>query len=715
MKITIALAGNPNCGKTTLFNTLTGGMEYVGNWPGVTVEKKDGVLKGHRDVVIQDLPGIYSLSPYSLEETVARNYLVTQRPDVIINIIDGTNIERNLYLTTQLLELGIPVIAAINMVDLIRKKGDNVDIEQLSRELNCEVVTISALKKEGCLALVEKAISLAGQVRDAEPHVFTGSVEHALAHIEESIGSYTDKISLRWYAIKIFERDKKAIEPLHLEPALSEHLELHIADCEKELDDDAESIIVNQRYAYIAKIIAVSVQKKAVQGSLTVSDKIDRIVTNRILALPIFAAIMTFMYYISITTVGSAATDWVNDTLFGDVITNAATGFLDVIAAPDWLSSLIIKGIIGGVGTVLGFVPQIILIFLFLSILEDSGYMARVAFIMDRVFRKFGLSGKSFIPVLIGTGCGVPAIMAARTIEDEKDRRMTIMLSTFIPCTAKSVIIGMITTAFFPDSIFIAPAMYFLGIAIIICSGIILKKTSYFGGDPAPFVMELPAYHIPSVKGVLIHMWERARAFIIKAGTIIFSACMIIWFLSSFDWSLSMLADEDIGNSMLASIGGLVSWIFSPLGFGDWKGAVAVISAEMAKEQAIGTLAILNGVADPGNNESVMQGIQTMFTPMAAFSYMILNLFDPPCVVAMSTIAREMNSKKWAAIAIGYQVVTGYIMAFIFYQLGMYLYYGAAFGAGQGIAVFLLAMIIYLLIRPEKYSSSRVLQSAGNR
>lgn len=713
MGITIALAGNPNCGKTTLFNTLTGGTEYVGNWPGVTVEKKDGILKNHRDVIIQDLPGIYSLSPYSLEETVTRNYLVKQRPDVIINIVDGTNIERNLYLTTQLIELGIPVIVAINMVDVVRKKGDKIDIGRLSEALNCEVVTISALKKEGCPELTEKAIALAGKTDHMElPHVYTGSVEHALAHIEESIANYVYKNSLRWYAIKVFERDEKVRKALNLKPELLEHLELHITDCEKELDDDAESIIVNQRYAYIAKVVDTAVQRKAPQGSLTVSDKIDRIVTNRILALPIFAVVMTLMYYISITTVGAAATDWVNDTFFGDIVTNAATAGLNSIAAPAWLSSLIIDGIIGGVGTVLGFVPQIVLIFLFLSILEDSGYMARVAFIMDRIFRRFGLSGKSFIPVLIGTGCGVPAIMAARTIEDEKDRRMTIMLSTFIPCTAKTVIIGMITATFFPDTVLIAPAMYFLGIAIIVGSGIILKKTSYFGGDPAPFVMELPAYHVPSVKGVLIHMWERAKYFIIKAGTIIFTACMVIWFLSKFNWMLGMV--DNIETSMLAGIGSLVGWIFVPLGFGDWKGAVAVISAEMAKEQAIGTLAILSNVSDPQNDMLVMQGIRSMFTPMAAFSYMILNLFDPPCIVAIATIAREMNSKKWAAAAVGYQIVVGYILAFICYQLGMYLFYGAIFGTGQIVALVFTALIIFLLMRPGTDSKSKALHSLEN-
>jgi ferrous iron transport protein B len=699
MKLKIALAGNPNCGKTTLFNELTGSSQYVGNWPGVTVEKKDGRLKGYEDVIIQDLPGIYSLSPYTLEEKVTRQYLVTEKPDVILNIIDGTNIERNLYLTTQLIEIGIPVVLAINMIDLVRKNGDSIDVARLSKELGCEIVEISALKGEGCLQAAEKAIAEAKKRLFPDlPHVFTGSLEHCLAHIEESISALVDPRYLRWYAIKIFERDTDAYKHLQLRQSLLEHLELHIKDCEKELEDDAESIIINQRYAYIAGIVACSVVKKAPRYSLTFSDHIDQIVTNRFLALPIFALIMTLMYYISVTTLGGFLTDWVNDTLFGDILTNGATTALEQIDAPAWLTSLVVDGIIGGVGTVLGFVPQILLIFFFLSLLEDSGYMARVAFIMDRIFRKFGLSGKSFIPILIGTGCGVPAIMAARTIENEADRRMTIMLSTFIPCSAKSVIIGMITATFFPDSVFIAPAMYFLGIAVIVLSGIALKKTAYFSGEVAPFVMELPAYHMPSWKGLMIHMWERSRGFIIKAGTIIFTVCVLIWFLSKFNFALNIVEVEE---SMLAAIGHSVAWLFAPLGLGDWKGAVAIISAEMAKEQAIGTLAILSGVADPGNDELVMTGIKTMFTPMAAFSFMVLNLFDPPCIVAIATIIREMNSKKWATIAIGYQIVIGYALAMVVYQLGSWFFYGAPFGVGQGVAIFLLVLALYFIVRPE--------------
>ncbi len=575
MSIRIALAGNPNCGKTTLFNELTGSSQYVGNWPGVTVEKKDGILKGHKNVIIQDLPGIYSLSPYTLEEKVARNYLVNEQPDVILNIIDGTNLERNLYLTTQLVEIGLPMIVAINMMDLVKKNGDIIDFDKLSSELGCPVVEISALQGKGCREAAEKAMELAMNKKPLRlPSVFTGSVEHAIAHIEESISDKVENQFVRWYAIKVFERDQDATGALQLDPKLMSHLEGHIKDCEDELDDDAESIIINQRYGYISKIID-SVMKKKKQGvSMTTSDKIDHIVTNRILALPIFFLIMTLVYFISVTTVGGWATDWVNDTFFGEIVNDAATGFMESIEAPDWMSSLVVDGIIGGVGTVLGFVPQILLIFFFLSLLEDSGYMARVAFIMDRIFRKFGLSGKSFIPILVGSGCGVPAVMATRTIEDVRDRRMTIMLCTFIPCSAKAVIISMITSVFFPDSILMAPAMYFLGIAVIILAGIALKKTGAFAGDPAPFVMELPAYHFPSMKGVLIHMWERARGFIIKAGTIIFAVCVVIWFFSAFNAGLEMV--EDIEDSMMAAFGHAISWIFAPLGLGDWKGAVAV-------------------------------------------------------------------------------------------------------------------------------------------
>lgn len=711
MSIRIALAGNPNCGKTTLFNELTGSNQYVGNWAGVTVEKKDGILKGHKDVIIQDLPGIYSLSPYTLEEKVARNYLVNEQPDVILNIIDGTNLERNLYLSTQLIEIGLPVVMAVNMMDLVKKSGDKIDIKKMGEELGCEVVEISALQGKGCKEAAERAIEAAKSGRKhCLPSVFTGSVEHAIAHIEESIHDKVDKEFVRWYAIKVFERDHDATDALQLDPKTLAHLDTHIKDCEDEMDDDSESIIINQRYSYIGRIISSVLTKKHDCHAMTVSDKIDRVVTNRILALPIFFAIMTFVYYISVTTIGTWATDWTNDVFFGEYVNDAAAGLMEAIAAPDWLESLVVDGIIGGVGTVLGFVPQIVLIFFFLALLEDSGYMARVAFIMDRIFRKFGLSGKSFIPILVGSGCGVPAVMATRTIEDQRDRRMTIMLCTFIPCSAKAVIISMITSTFFPDSVLMAPAMYFLGIAVIVLAGIALKKTSAFAGDPAPFVMELPAYHIPAMKGVIHHMWDRAKGFIIKAGTIIFAACVIIWFFSAFNASMEMV---DIEDSMLAAFGGAISWIFAPVGLGDWKGAVAVISAEMAKENAIGTLAVLNGVAADAEDMELMAGIAGMFTPIAAFSFMILNLFDPPCVVAMATIAREMGDRKWAALAIGFQIMLGYGMAFVAYNIGSWLFYGAAFGIGQVLAIVVSLAALWMIVRPAPKKKEEILEGAG--
>ena len=711
MSIRIALAGNPNCGKTTLFNELTGSNQYVGNWAGVTVEKKDGILKGHKDVIIQDLPGIYSLSPYTLEEKVARNYLVNEQPDVILNIIDGTNLERNLYLSTQLIEIGLPVVMAVNMMDLVKKSGDKIDIKKMGEELGCEVVEISALQGKGCKEAAERAIEAAKSGRKhCLPSVFTGSVEHAIAHIEESIHDKVDKEFVRWYAIKVFERDHDATDALQLDPKTLAHLDTHIKDCEDEMDDDSESIIINQRYSYIGRIISSVLTKKHDGHAMTVSDKIDRVVTNRILALPIFFAIMTFVYYISVTTIGTWATNWTNDVFFGEYVNDAAAGLMEAIAAPDWLESLVVDGIIGGVGTVLGFVPQIVLIFFFLALLEDSGYMARVAFIMDRIFRKFGLSGKSFIPILVGSGCGVPAVMATRTIEDQRDRRMTIMLCTFIPCSAKAVIISMITSTFFPDSVLMAPAMYFLGIAVIVLAGIALKKTSAFAGDPAPFVMELPAYHIPAMKGVIRHMWDRAKGFIIKAGTIIFAACVIIWFFSAFNASMEMV---DIEDSMLAAFGGAISWIFAPVGLGDWKGAVAVISAEMAKENAIGTLAVLNGVAADAEDMELMAGIAGMFTPIAAFSFMILNLFDPPCVVAMATIASEMGDRKWAALAIGFQIMLGYGMAFVAYNIGSWLFYGAAFGIGQVLAIVVSLAALWMIVRPAPKKKEEILEGAG--
>ncbi|MFC2662598.1 MAG: ferrous iron transport protein B, partial [Eubacterium sp.] len=661
MEIKIALAGNPNCGKTTLFNDLTGSTQYVGNWPGVTVEKKEGRLRGHKDVIIQDLPGIYSLSPYTMEEVVSRNYLVNEKPDAIINIIDGTNVERNLYLTTQVLDLNIPTVIAVNMYDLVKKNGDRLDLKKLAKELGCPVIPISALKGEGGAELVDKAIEIAQKHQKAEaPHVFEGSVEHAIAHIEESISPFVDKNNLRWYAIKLFERDEKVIEELKLDEPLMKHLDMHIQDCEKEMDDDAESIITNQRYAYIQKVVDDAVHQKRARGNMTLSDRIDRVVTNKWLALPIFACVMFLMYYISISTLGGFLTDWTNDTLFGTWITNAANAGLKAIGSPAWLQSLLVDGIIGGVGTVLGFVPQMVLIFIFMAILEDSGYMARVAFIMDRLFRRFGLSGKSFVPILIGTGCGVPAIMATRTIENERDRRMTIMLCTYLPCGAKLTIIGVIVSTFFPGSKFIAPAMYFLGIAVIVLAGIALKKVGYFAGDPAPFVMELPAYHLPTVKGVAIHTWDRAKHFIMKAGTIIFSITVILWFLQSFNIHMQMV---DMNHSMLAAIGHALHWIFIPLGFGSWKGTVAAISAFAAKEQATSTLALLGGFSEASRAgmHAIFAGPGIPSATLAAFSFLMFNLFDPPCLVAMVTAFKEQGQQRWGWYTVGFQFLVGFM------------------------------------------------------
>ncbi|MBB5182305.1 ferrous iron transport protein B [Catenisphaera adipataccumulans] len=689
----IALAGNPNSGKTTLFNNLTGGSQYVGNWPGVTVEKKDGKLKGHPDVTIQDLPGIYSLSPYSLEEVVARQYLVNEKPDAIINIIDGTNIERNLYLTTQLLELEIPMILAINMIDLVRKNGDQINVKKLENDLGCKVIEMSALKGENALEVAEAAIQMVQEHTGIpqNPHVFTGSVEHALAHIEESIEPIVGSKGLRWFAVKVFERDERAIREMGLSKEILDHVESHIRDCEKELDDDAESIITSQRYDYIAKVMLECVKKKRARGELSVSDKIDKIVTNRILGLPIFFAIMWFVYYVSVSTLGTWMTDWTNDVLFGEIIPPAVSTFCESVGMAGWLESLIVDGIIGGVGTVLGFVPQILLIFLFLAILEDCGYMARIAFVLGRIFRRFGLSGKSFIPILISTGCGVPGIMGTRTIENEKDRRMTIMLTTFIPCSAKTEIIAMITTEFFPGNVWVAWSMWVLSFLVIIFSGIALKKTKLFAGETAPFVMELPAYHFPSGKNVALRVWDRGKHFIVKAGTIIFSIVVIVWFLESFSWSLQLLDPEtQLDQSILASIGGALAWIFAPLGFGSWQGTVAIITAEMAKETATSTVVMLAGKA----------GITSLFTPIAALSFMAMNLFDPPCIAAMSACMREMGDRKWGWIAIGYQFMLGYCLSLVIYQMGSWLFYGAAFGFGQIVAIVIIVAALYFIFRP---------------
>ena len=710
MSIKIALAGNPNCGKTTLFNELTGSSQYVGNWPGVTVEKKDGLLKGHKDVIIQDLPGIYSLSPYTLEEKVARNYLVNDRPDVILNIIDGTNLERNLYLTTQLAELGIPMVLAVNMMDLVKKSGDHINFQKLSELLHCEVVEISALHGTNCRKAAELAIAQAGRTVDEHAHVFTGSVEHALAHIEESVYNMVKPELLRWYAIKIFERDEEMASQVHLSQQLHDHLEAHIKDCEKEMDDDAESIIINQRYEYITRIIDQILTRGKQLHSMTLSDKIDSVVTNRVLALPIFFIIMTLVYYISVTTVGGWATDWTNDVFFGEIVNDAATSFLASIQAPDWLSGLIVDGIIGGVGTVLGFVPQILLIFFFMSLLEDSGYMARVAFIMDRIFRRFGLSGKSFIPILVGMGCGVPAVMATRTIENERDRRMTIMLCTFIPCSAKAVIISMITSTFFPDSIFLAPAMYFLGIAVIVLSGIALKKTHLFSGDPAPFVMELPAYHIPSAKTVLMHTWERLWGFIKKAGTILFLACIVMWVLSTFGFENGGFgAVEDVSNSLMALLGGAIAWIFAPLGFGSWQPVAASISGFSAKEAIVTTMGVLANVDESMVEETAVVGaaIQSWFPNVAAaFSFLVFNLLDSPCLAAIATMAQQMQSRKWFWFAVLYQNVFAYGVSLCVYQLGSVIL-GAPVGLGTAAAALILLFLLYMLFRRDPYKNMK--------
>ena len=713
MAIKIALAGNPNCGKTTLFNDLTGSNQYVGNWPGVTVEKKEGRLKGHNDVVIQDLPGIYSLSPYTLEEVVARGYLVGEKPDAILNIIDGTNIERNLYLTTQLIELGIPVVMAVNMIDLVRKNGDQIDLKRLSRELGCRAIEISALKGEGSRQAAELAVQAAAEGKAGElPHVFTGSVEHAIAHIEESIQGKVEPRFLRWYAVKLFERDDKVQAELGLDPELLRHIDEHVADCEKEMDDDAESIITNQRYAYINTVVSRSVKKKARTEHLTLSDKIDRIVTNRILALPIFAVIMAAIYTIAMGSTdfsfGTMATDWTNDVLFGEIVPPAVEGFLVSIGCADWLVGLINDGIVAGVGAVLGFVPQMLVLFLMLSILEDIGYMARVAFIMDRIFRKFGLSGKSFIPMLVGTGCGVPGVMASRTIENERDRRMTIMTTCFIPCSAKMPIIGLFAGALFGGSGLVATSAYFIGMAAIIVSGIILKKTKLFAGDPAPFVMELPAYHIPAWGNVLRATWERGWSFIKRAGTVILASTIVLWFLQGFgftDGQFGMV--EDNNTSLLASIGGAVSFIFAPLGFGFWQATVGTVTGLIAKENVVSTLAVLFGFAGEvsENGDEIWAQIPAYFTPLAAYSFMIFNLLCAPCFAAMGAIKREMNNGKWTAAAIGYMCLLAYCTSLVVYQIGGLITGEVAFNFFTIVAVAILALAVWLLVRPNKYEN----------
>ena len=715
MSIKIALAGNPNCGKTTLFNDLTGSNQYVGNWPGVTVEKKEGRLKGQKDVVIQDLPGIYSLSPYTLEEVVARGYLVNEKPDAILNIIDGTNIERNLYLTTQLIELGIPVVMAVNMIDLVRKNGDKIDLKKLSAELGCQAVEISALKGEGSMKAAEMAVAAAKSGKAGElPHVFTGSVEHAIAHIEESIQGKVDDRFLRWYAVKLFERDDKVQQELKLDKALVDHIDQNIADCEKEMDDDAESIITNQRYAYINTVVEKAVRKKARVEHLTVSDKIDQVVTNRIFALPIFALIMFLMYALSMGTsiadggisIGSFATDWTNDVLFGEIVPNALGGFLESVGVADWLYGLIMDGIVAGVGAVLGFVPQMLVLFFLLSILEDIGYMARVAFIMDRIFRKFGLSGKSFIPMLVGTGCGVPGVMASRTIENERDRRMTIMTTCFIPCGAKMPIIGLFAGALFGGSSLVAVSAYFIGFAAIIISGIILKKTKLFAGDPAPFVMELPAYHVPAWGNVLRATWERGWSFIKRAGTVILASTIVLWFLQGFgfeDGVFGMVEDQD--NSILAAVASAIAWIFAPQGFGNWRATVASISGLIAKENVVGTLGVLYhfGGELSENGDEIWGEVANDYTAISAYSFMIFNLLCAPCFAAMGAIKREMNNGKWTAIAIGYMCLLAYCASLVVYQIGGLITGEVGFNIFTIVAVAIIVFTIYMLVRPNKY------------
>ena len=721
MEWKIALAGNPNSGKTTLFNALTGSNQFVGNWPGVTVEKKEGRLKRHNNVVITDLPGIYSLSPYTLEEVVARNYLIDERPNAILNIVDGTNLERNLYLTTQLTELGIPVVVAVNMMDLVRKNGDQIDLAKLGDALGCEVAEMSALKGEGAADAAQKAVSAAAAKRTQElPHVFTGSVEHALAHIEESLAGKVDDGYLRWYAIKVFERDEKVLESLQLDDALAQHLEQHILDCEQELDDDAESIITNQRYAYISRVVAKAVKKKAAAGSLTVSDQIDRIVTNRILALPIFACVMFCIYAIAMGgfpfSIGTKGTDWANDILFGEWVPGLVDGALSALGVSGWLYGLIQDGIVAGVGAVLGFVPQMLVLFFLLAILEDIGYMARVAFIMDRIFRRFGLSGKSFIPMLVATGCGVPGIMASRTIEQDRDRKMTIMTTGFIPCGAKMPIIGLFAGAVFGESPWVATSAFFIGIAAVVLSGIMLKKFRAFAGEPAPFVMELPAYHTPSMGNVLRATWERGFSFIKRAGTIILLSSIVLWFLQGYgvvDGALQ--AVEDNNDSLLAFIGNAVAWIFAPLGWvGDmaWKATVATITGLIAKEEVVNTFGVLYHYAGSADlledSHDIWAAIGADFGAMRAYSFMIFNLLCAPCFAAMGAIKREMNNPKWTLAAIGYMCLFAYISSMIVFQLGGLITGEAVFGIGTVVAVVLLAGIVYLLVRrgyrPEEAS-----------
>ena len=702
MSMKIALAGNPNSGKTTLFNALTGANQFVGNWPGVTVEKKEGKLKGHSDVTIMDLPGIYSLSPYTLEEVVARNYLIADRPDAILNIVDGTNLERNLYLTTQLIELGIPVVMAVNMMDIVRKEGDQIYTDKLSKEMGCKVVEISALKGTGVKEAAEAAVQAASSnAYQPVVHTFDKKVEETLTDIENLLGSEVPEEQKRFFAIKLFERDDKIGDQLKTAP----DVENIIAGLEKEMDDDSESIITNERYNFIASIIG-KCYKKARKGEMSISDKIDRVVTNRILALPIFALVMFVVYYVSVTTVGTIVTDWTNDVLFGEIIPPAIESVLVSLNCADWLQGLILDGIVGGVGAVLGFVPQMFVLFLFLAFLEGCGYMARIAFIMDRIFRKFGLSGKSFIPMLIGSGCGVPGVMASRTIENDRDRKMTIMTTTFVPCGAKLPIIALIAGALFDGASWVAPSAYFVGIAAIICSGIILKKTKLFAGDPAPFVMELPAYHLPTVGSVLRSMWERGWSFIKKAGTIILLSTIVLWFLQGYGWGPDGFGAVELENSILASIGNAIAWIFTPLGWTQgaqgWKMAVAAVTGLIAKENVVATFGVLFGFAEVAEDGAEIWGdLAACMTTVSAYSFLVFNLLCAPCFAAMGAIKREMNNTRWFFIAIGYQCGLAYLVSLCIYQIGTWITTGA-FGIGTAVALVIIALFIWLLVRPYK-------------
>jgi ferrous iron transport protein B len=706
MSIKIGLSGNPNCGKTTMFNELTGSSQYVGNWPGVTVEKKVGKLKGHKDVEIVDLPGVYSLSPYTLEEVVTRNFMIDDMPDAVINIVDASNIERNLYLTTQILELGIPTVVALNMIDIVKKNGDKIDIDKLSKTLGCHIVTTSALKGNGIKLAAEKAIEIA---REKNKPKFTlpylDKVNEAFEKIEKIISTNIpiQRMEKRWLAVKLFERDKNVIDKLSIPKNILNEIEAIIKKYETELEDDSESIITGARYEFIAEVVSNCVKKQN-KGKETISDKIDKVVTNRFLALSIFAAIMFGVYYVAIK-IGTRGTDWINDVLFGEIIGDNISAWMINLNVADWLQELVNNGIIAGVGSVLSYIPQIVLLFLFLAILEDCGYMARVAFIMDRIFRKFGLSGKSFIPMLISSGCGVPGIMATRTMENERDRKMTIMLTTFIPCSAKLPIIALIGAAIFNGASWVAPAAYFLGMAMIIICGIILKKTKLLSGDPAPFVMELPQYHIPSLKGVLMHMWERSKAFISKAGTIIFASCIVVWFLQSFNWSLALVDTED---SILASLGNFIAPIFKPLGFGNWQSTVATITGLVAKENVVGTLGILFGVADATeNNPTLAVSIAGMFTAASAFAFVAFNMICAPCFAAIGAIRREMGSWKWTFITLGFQTFTAYLLALIINQVGNFLL-GSGSLIGAIISVIIVVAVISIVTLPGISSKEKI-------